>query len=247
MAKRKPKSTNEEQMSETLFDDLLVEDEVKTEEENINVPPSPTSLEWNDYVIGLFSPEELDNGNPKVDGLRRVAQLLLGKIQDEYPDVKSSNSVYACVEYTFVFDGCRVAAVADSTEFNNVTAPYSVYPVAIAETRAMGRALRKALNLRNVVSAEEISQIAAPQTTHVNVITGAQVITIDKLCKNLNVNVNKLLETGKMKYTDISSVTQDAALEMIQLLNRYQSDTSNTDHLEVPVEIKGYDKDWRTQ
>ena len=42
--------------------------------------PDPTSPEWNDYVLGLFAENELYDGRPLCAGLRRVAELLLGRI-----------------------------------------------------------------------------------------------------------------------------------------------------------------------
>ena len=49
--------------------------------------PSFNSPEWNDYVLSLFTNEELVDGNPTVDGLRRVTELVLGKINKTHVDI----------------------------------------------------------------------------------------------------------------------------------------------------------------
>ena len=42
--------------------------------------PNPTSPEWNDYILSLFDEKELYDGRPLCAGLRRVAELELGRI-----------------------------------------------------------------------------------------------------------------------------------------------------------------------
>ena len=42
--------------------------------------PSTTDPGWNDYVMSKFTEKELYDGNPLVNGLRRVAELVIGPI-----------------------------------------------------------------------------------------------------------------------------------------------------------------------
>lgn len=221
----------------------LEEQEVSAETEateEVAVIPSMTSPEWNDYVLSQFLPSELQDGNPKVDGLRRVAQKLLGAFSDEYPKTVQATNNYAAVEYYFEFEGGnRVAAVADAHDMNNSQSPYSAYHLAIAETRAQGRALRKALNLRNIVSAEEVGQVMTiNKSDFVNPISGAQVKVLEKLCKSMKIDIEKFINLGDKKYETLESISQAEALDMIRLLNRYQADPKNSDHLDIPEEVK---------
>ena len=39
-----------------------------------------TDVEWNDYVLSNFNENEMFDGRPLCAGLRRVAELLLGRI-----------------------------------------------------------------------------------------------------------------------------------------------------------------------
>ena len=224
-----------------IFDEVVdtaSTESVQVVEQESNVPPSMTSPEWNDYVMSMFQSSEIQDGNPKVEGLRRVAQLIHGQIVDEEPTIHSANEEYAAVKYTFTFEDRTVSAVADSNRNNNVAMPFAVYPLAIAENRAMGRALRKVLNLRNVVSAEEIGLVNAPKEEFANPISGAQLKVIEKMCKLLGIDILKFINVGEKKYDNIEAVSQSEALEMIQLLNRYQADDKNPDKLQIPEGIK---------
>jgi hypothetical protein len=42
-------------------------------------PPKPTDIGWTDYVLGQMDEDkEIDKGNPRTDGLRRIAEKLMG-------------------------------------------------------------------------------------------------------------------------------------------------------------------------
>ena len=45
----------------------------------------PTSPEWNEHVLSLFDDRELYEGRPLCAGLRRVAELLIGRIDSSRP------------------------------------------------------------------------------------------------------------------------------------------------------------------
>ncbi len=124
--------------------------------------PTPTDEGWTDYVLELFSKNELENGNPKVDGLRRVVEKLYGSFDSRSQIIDSpniNNGFRATVLVSLQFrngdwTGWTVDGAADVFS-GNTAAPYHKHAVATAETRAEGRALRKALKLVKVLSAEE--------------------------------------------------------------------------------------------
>ena len=47
--------------------------------------PSMLSPEWHDYAMTLFQEDELMNGHPLVNGLRRVSELVLGPMSFSGP------------------------------------------------------------------------------------------------------------------------------------------------------------------
>jgi len=162
-------------------DNGVVNDNDKTEKEEkvVSTPedgvdeqkPAPNISDpgWTQYVIGLFEDDELEGQNPRVEGLRRIAELLIGEIIEEGCDLIAepceANSYRACVKAWIVFSTKdetlkRYEALADANE-QNCFEDFATYLVAMADTRAKGRAYRNALRLRRVVAAEEVSKTMA--------------------------------------------------------------------------------------
>jgi hypothetical protein len=223
------------------------------EEVQEEIIPDITDLTWHDYVMGQFGSDEMKEGNPTTDGLRRVAQKLLGRITDSNTEIAEAASLNnggraSIVVSISFFNGetySRFSGAADSAP-DNTDDVFRRYPTAIAESRAEGRALRKALNLRKVVAAEELSLTARTDTSGGGFlkIDNAQIKGIDIMCKRLNVDVLKFINSGTKKYNDINEVEFETGIKMMQELNRYQADSNNVDAKQVPDAIKGYIDTW---
>ena len=144
---------------ETPIDtDTSVKDVISTEES----APAITDPEWNEYVMSMFTSKELYDGNPLVNGLRRVAELVIGPIvysgpTQVFPPQRDDHHGRATVVFTVEFEnGMRYSEVADCWE-GNTDDMFCAYAIATASTRAEGRALRKALRIR-AVAAEEMTK-----------------------------------------------------------------------------------------
>jgi len=151
--------------------DTTVKDRFMTEQNDSMI--DPTSPEWNDHVLSYFEKSELYEGRPLTAGLRRVAELLLGRIVSSRPTqvfapVSGNEIGRATVVWELVFaDGSLFSDVADCWEGNTDDA-FCVFNTATAATRAEGRALRKALRLKTV-SAEEMTKKNTASITICNV------------------------------------------------------------------------------
>jgi len=221
--------------------------------------PTPTSPEWNDYVLGLFDESELYEGRPLCAGLRRVAELLLGRIISSrptqvFPPVSGDQIGRATVVWEVVFqDGSLFSDVADCWEGNTDDA-FCVFNTATAATRAEGRALRKALRLKTVAAEEMTKKNTASiarsisQTKNVATegeyddsqrMTDPQANFIDVKCKQLNMNVAEFFK----EIFDVNvkrNVNKGQASAAIQKLNDFQQDRSL-----IPASITAYQSDWR--
>lgn len=195
--------------------------------------PTPTifDYEWTDHILSLFGDSEIYDGKPTVDGLRRVAQKILGPIRSSKTKViqvpTTDNEIAATVRVRVrindqTFDGC-----ANVTE---ASAPDIIGPhvVALAETRAEGRALKKALNLR--VLTKEEAGLNEPESNSTLKISQTQIDAINNQAKNFNINVDKLL-LAKYNITKekITELTCENALEIFEQF-------SNFANSEVPKE-----------
>jgi hypothetical protein len=186
-------------------------------------------------VLSLLTEEEMPDGYPIVDGLRRVAQLILGPI-DGCPDVVQTpcpeNGNRATVRYRISWydeELKRERAYVDAADaYAGNTTKFGNHPVAVATTRAEGRALRKALGLSRIIVAEEVSENESPTA-----ISGTQISCIKMLCQKLSIDPDKFISAGEEKFTDIKKVPYDIAAKMIKTLNEYQRKEKN-----IPERVK---------
>lgn len=222
----------------------MVED--KTEQ----MIPKRTDPQWSDYVMKQFSPDELEDGNPTVAGLRRVAELMLGNITSNRCRVvetpNTQNGYRAVVETEVAFDNNEddyssyFSDAADAYS-GNADPVFARFSVALAATRSEGRALRKALRLKRV-AAEELTNLPVEESTIEGNIIPAQVQIIDQLCQRNKIDVVKFINHGKEQYANYKDVPFETAKKMIQCLSEYQRKQEN-----IPENIKGYNPNWREQ
>ena len=244
---------------EELFEGLETVQDVDTSVTDVvrSDGPDPTSPEWNDYVLSLFEKNEMYDGRPLCHGLRRVAELLLGRIVSSRPTKifapQGGNEIgRATVVWELVFkDGSLFSDVADCWEGNTDDA-FCVFNTATAATRAEGRALRKALRLRTVAAEEMTSKDTATvarslsQTKSVvgeefdenRKMTPNQANLLNKMGCQYNIDLTKMFRLRLNE--NPARLTVNAASDGIKLLQKYQADTST-----IPDEILGFNEEWR--
>lgn len=233
----------------SLSDAMLVEE--------VSVEPKkerhPTDSDWTEYVLSLLSPDELSpEGRPTCDGLRRVAEICLGDIVRSEVNVVqgpcSTNGMTAVVEFTLEYL-CRhnsiLVSFTASADVNdkNCDPRFAVFATATAETRAEGRALRKALRLRRVLTAEEPSSLFQDSDLSNNgKSTQMQHSFIRTICERNDINVDAYLGASKsFKWTgNLEDIPHKSATLIIAHLNELQRDRSKID-----AKYKGYDADWK--
>lgn len=214
--------------------------------------PSFGSLDWNEYAMSKFAPDEMFEGNPKVDGLWRVTEEILGEITDysskvvEAPSERNNYCATVEAQMTILRHGegkrfLNTSGVGDCSP-QNADKTYSRFPSSLAETRAKARALRTVLRLRNVVAAEELNA-EEPDDTH-EYVTENQTETLDLLCGKLDIGVIKLLflVAGENSYTikKFSTIHARIIAKCIKKLGEYQNNRK-----EIPVHLIGYVKEWK--
>jgi hypothetical protein len=219
--------------------------------------PDVTDEKWHEYVMSFFTEDELIEGKPVVAGLRRVTQLVVGKIVSSLPSQifppKEDNSIgRATVSWVVTLENGQIFGDVASSWEGNTDEMFCVYAVETAATRAEARALRKALCLK-VVSADEISQNVKPLDVVKKLaktvategeyddqgrITDAQANFINSKAKKLNVNVAEFLEK-EFNAPVAKKISKKVASNAIDKLNDYQQNPSA-----IPEEIKGYLENW---
>jgi hypothetical protein len=227
---------------------------IVVEEEKII--PTIHDIEWTDYVLSFLTDDEKIMGNPTTDGLRRIFEKVMDCqiIESESKVVQCpsrENEMRATVQFALTFkpnvlnttfiDSRSVSGCAD-VYWGNCDKVFRNHPVAVAETRAEGRALRRALRLRKVVAAEEIATEIEdhPDANTINKITNNQINFIDVLSQRLNIDVLKLLEKLDISCDNVYNIEHEHAISVIRKLNSFQQDTSS-----ISENIIGYNPEWK--
>lgn len=249
----------------SIAESAVVGSSVSTTAQATNIPqetdnrPSVNAVEWTEYVLGLLTDDEKIKGNPTTDGLRRIFEIALNcdlvESTSEIPQVPSpENEKRATVIHRLSYylkDGSvleeskyRSVSGAADVYWGNCDKAYRNYPVAVAETRAEGRALRRALKLRKVVAAEEVVDEIEDQVdgNSVNKITSNQINFIDVLAKRLNISALKLIDSLALDSTNIYNISYDNAVVIIRKLSEFQQDASA-----LSDNLVGYDETWKNR
>jgi hypothetical protein len=233
--------------------------ETTTETETVETKETvtPNDLGWNDYVLGLLSDDEKIEGNPTTDGLRRIFEIALDCVVIsaetevvQTPDVNNEKRATAVHTLTYVLNGVddsspfkhKTVSGAADVYWGNCDKIYRNHPVAVAETRAEGRALRRGLKLRKVVAAEELASNIEDNVDgdSIGKISNNQISFVDQMARRLDINVEKLLAELNFP-TTINNVSHDNAVLIIRELSKYQQNLDN-----IPESTKGYDAGWRS-
>lgn len=226
-------------------------------EETIQKSVSPNDLEWTDHVLNLLSDDEKIAGNPTTDGLRRIFEIALNcvvvnaettVVQSPSPDNEKRATVVHSLTYIINDEAAyscskrRTVSGAADVYWGNCDKVYRNHPVAVAETRAEGRALRRALKLRKVVAAEEITKETEdhPDDNTTNKISSNQINFIDVLAKRININIKELLLGLAIDPTNIYTISHENAVAIIRELSKRQQNIQ-----EIPNSMLGYDSTWR--
>lgn len=204
--------------------------------------PDMGSEEWSDWVLSQLHEDEYPNKRPTCDGLRRIAISLFGPMDILPPIVHYADTHSAAATAQLVWPG-RIISGSAEAHHNNCDPPYNQYPLATAETRAISRALKMALNLRKVITAEEGSRkadISVPITDDIETsgITDNQIRFIDLMCKQHNVSIQAAVTEAVGQHDTLAELTNVESKEVQKLLDVWSKDK--------PEDIAPYDPNWKT-
>lgn len=232
--------------------------EIKVEEVKNEETVSPNDTGWTDHVLSLLADDEKISDNPTTDGLRRIFETamnctIIASTSDVVQSPSPQNEKRATVVHTITYSMNDTVACSKNYPTRSVSGSADVYwgncdkvyrnhPVAVAETRAEGRALRRALKLKKVVAAEELSEHIEDDVDGSNVskISSNQINFIDVLSKRLNVNTISLFQSLDFSYDSVYNIKHEDAVSTIQKLNEYQQNLTS-----IPQNLIGYQDNWK--
>lgn len=178
-----------------------------------------------DYVDDLTDKEMFEKDGVQcvaLRGLQRLAHRNRGGVRGVYSRISHTpardNPIAAVtVEYSF-HDGTTFCGSADATPAAHKR-PFSLHLVAVAESKAEARALRRAFNI-NRVSFEELGSapIAGPDTDKEKV-TDQTLRGIRVVAKRKGIAPTDLTKISGKDVSDISELTQVEGRDLMKKLN----------------------------
>ena len=192
-------------------------------------------------IMALFAEDELFKGEyPKADGLRRIANLVIGPIVDESSKteciawgdsfgIKCDFSVsFECRNSNFGTQG-SIVKFSDSSDcipdINCIDPMFSKYPTAMSATRAEARVFRKALRLKTVAAEEmDVEHDSYQKASLVNkdgqeFIKEHHVRVLNKASENKGIKIEDILSRVELGGKKVEELTQKEFESTMKYMN----------------------------
>lgn len=208
----------------TLEKDVVPEDIQKQTEDQES--PNICDPEWTDWVLSQMEDYEKEGGNPKVDGLRRIANKYLGFFSCETkvhqtPDNSNGGRATITVNLYFPDRGLSYTGAADVYS-GNTNKDFARHAVATAETRAEGRALKRALCLTKVISAEEVYDKNLSELSDGNAKAGdAMIKGFQMQAQKQGIDPFKLAVYNEIEIEDVKQLTRSQVQHLSAKVSMY--------------------------
>lgn len=237
--------------TQTEFEEMVeevVEDTIKTSKDQKT--PFEQDPEWSEHLLDQLSDTELINGAPTVDGLRRITQKCFGEIVESTSEIietpTSQNNQRCVIKHTLgieKYGGIGIIKVDGCVDvlYHKTPYPFKDHLVATADTRAEGKALRRALKIR-VVTAEELQNEDESDTISSDeLINDQQMLAINQLCKRLDISVQAIVTGEYNKVDKINRLRNMEARLLISKIAELQRKPKD-----IPKSYLGYNENWKT-
>jgi hypothetical protein len=197
--------------------------------------PEYGSENWEEYVMSQFTEKELyidekENKYPTLNGMRRVSLFTLGRpIKSGPVSVVSNLSDASYCIYELVFENGQTFSAAADGFPNNIAGSYSIYPTAMAESRAEARAYRKAL-LLSTAAAEEVRGNEKVFNTVLETvkdydlgedISSQQISIIETKCKSMKIDKAKFLQSENVS-VDYKGAKRSDGIKLSKRISEFQ-------------------------
>lgn len=190
-----------------------------------------THADWSNYVLSFLTEEELFNGCPRIDGLRRLVEAMISPIIYSDVDIQcvlSPHLVVIAKATIKLANGTSYSSCADASMYNTDSA-FKQRLTAMADSRAKGKVYREILRLRNVYSSEEASQEVVDKDDDM-LINESQIALITNIMpKKLEVkfDFDKLVSIILGENKALRTLTHNEAIKILNVMNSYQKHREN--------------------
>lgn len=180
--------------------------------------------EWQPAVLSLLEKDEFIENYPSTDGLARIGGLIFGPYNVHVQVVHSpSPGDRSATVHVRVSNASGIYESAADVSDINTKKPFSLHPVATAETKAFGRALKKMLAIKIHTHEEMLGD-----DSNYEKLTEQQVRAVENLTKKMGLDVEAFLAEHAGVSLDlfksgVSGLTKEHGIKLLEKLNELQN------------------------
>lgn len=198
---------------------------------------APYDPKWTETLLSHLTKEEMFKDKPKVAGLRRLATKIFGPLSIstnivQAPTIDNASRATVVVSVWPAGSVDRTVTGAADAYPGNTGVQFGKYPVAIAETRAKGRALTELLCL-NVISAEEVEDDKNIPTELSQPINDGMMNGLTMMSSRVGVDLMKLCAYKKYAVGSLKELSLEQGKELAKDITNYAKAADT-----IPDEIK---------
>jgi hypothetical protein len=212
--------TEYNKLAEGVFEDLEVETAGVGDGQLDPVAISKASPDWSKVIMKEFTDDEKEGNSPKIIGLRRLANKFypgwstrVEVIQVPTKDNGYRSAVKVSITATVGdFNEVTHEDVAECT-YHNTEGVYRDYPLATAQTRAEGRALKKLLGL-NISTFEETGLVGGASDK----ASDTMINSVRSLADKKNIDLDKMVAENFPELEGAELMTKGQVQQIVQII-----------------------------
>ena len=191
--------------------------------------------EWTDFILEELHEDEMFEGVPRIEGLRRMVEKYISPIQSILSRVTpcdNGQTLTIIVTVEVHLENGQVYTASSDANMYSCTGEFRNRLTATADTRAKSKVYREILCLRNMFTSEEV--IKTEDISEDSNVAHSQKLVINKVAKKLDIDLEKLMDAalGELAPKNIDSLKQSQAVHLMGLLDDYAKGRK-----EIPEEI----------
>lgn len=173
-------------------------------------PIDRTCPNWTEFIINDLSEEEMFEGIPRMDGLRRMIEKHISPIVKTYVSVNPvvGQTLTIVATATIELENGEIHTACSDASPYGISDEFKYKLTALADTRAKSKAYREILRLQNTFTTDE-TNLKSQDAQTTEYITYPQKLMLGQKLKKLGINLAKIIQ-----YYNISEQTNVDKLKL---------------------------------
>lgn len=192
--------------------------------------------EWTDFILEQLHEDELFDGVPRIEGLRRMVETYVSPIKSILSTVHpcdNGQTLTIIVTIEVHLENGQIYSASSDANMYSCIGEFRNRLTATADTRAKSKVYREILCLRNMFTTDEV--IKTEDLDEDSLVAHSQKMLINKKSAKLDIDISKLMDhiLGELAPKNLDSLKQSQAVSIMGALDDYDKERKG-----IPKEIK---------